>query len=312
MSHKVKRIVYVLIVLLLIGQPSLLNYCLASPSSAFQEEAGGIFDDWHVYRTNPAGLDGYLQEIYTSNEWPPANFRPLIVFESLGEYVDVAYSEGERIARQIPDISQRAEYVFRFVQLSIQYTSDSEQFKMGEYAQNADEVTRDILNNGIAFGDCEEFATTLAVMFLGAGLRAAIVDCPDHVGVVVYLPGYNKANVIFEIDGEAGWVWAEATGSGNKLGWFPEGQIQGPLLVYEVTAEPLTLWQEPVEEEVVSDDQPESTDKPEVIDENGPVPPPVSHAGPSFVSLLIPMIIMGGLIGFFVVLKVMKRKPRGL
>ena len=63
---------------------------------------------------------------------------------------------------------------------------------------------------------------------------------------------------------------------------------------------------------MISDDQPEIADKPEVIDENEPAPPPVSPTGPSLVSLLIPMIIMGGLIGFFVVLKLMKRKPRGL
>lgn len=304
-----KSVVYILLAFLFLGQPLLLSYCLASPSATFHEESGGIFDDWHINRTSSAGVDGYLQENYTSNEWPPAEFRPLIVFESLGEYADVAYNEGERIARQISDMSQRAEYVFQFVQMGTQYTSDSEQFKMADFAQNADEVIGNILNNGIAFGDCEEFATTLAVMFLGAGLRAAIVDCPGHVGVVVYLPGYTKANVIFEIEGEAGWVWAEATASSNKLGWFPEGQIQGPLLVYEVTAEPLPLWQKPVEEEPVAEEQPVIIDEPVATDENEPAPTPINPAGPGFISILIPVIILGGLIGFLVVFKLVRGKP---
>jgi len=41
------------------------------------------------------------------------------------------------------------------------------------------------------------------------GYRSAIVVCPRHVGIVVY----QRANVVFELYVEAGWIWAEATGN---------------------------------------------------------------------------------------------------
>ena len=221
--------------------------CLASPSSNLYYEGSEIFDEWHVFRTSPAGEDGYLGEIYTGPGWPPQHFRPVITFESLGEWADTAYNLGWEFAERYPDVHQRAEQIFYFVRDKVRYVPDSDQFGVSEFAQNADELANTIVEKGHSFGDCEDMAILLAVMYRGAGLRSALVDCPGHVGAMVYLPDYHRANVVFELDGESGWVWAEATGSTNPFGWFPQGQMEGPLLAYEISAEPISLWEQPAD-----------------------------------------------------------------
>ena len=59
----------------------------------------------------------------------------------------------------------------------------------------------------------------------------------DHTAALVYLPDYKKATVIFELEGEPGWVWAEATGKNNPLGWVPKELINAKLAAYEISAE---------------------------------------------------------------------------
>jgi hypothetical protein len=49
------------------------------------------------------------------------------------------------------------------------------QYPWGEYALNADEIVNITQTEGIAYGDCEEFAVLLAIMYLGASYRSAIV-----------------------------------------------------------------------------------------------------------------------------------------
>ena len=49
----------------------------------------------------------------------------------------------------------------------------------------------------------------MAVIYQEADYRSAIVVCPKHVSMVVY----QRANVVFELYVEAGWIWAEATGN---------------------------------------------------------------------------------------------------
>ena len=246
-----KLTVFLVVLVVVLVQVLPVSACFAWPSSDFYEEDGDIFDDWRVCRTSSIGEEGYLQEIYTDEGWPPASFWPALAFESLGEYIDTAYKLGEQFADKYPDYHQRAEKIFEYVRDRIQYTPDIDWWHMGEYAQNADEVANTIQESGIAYADCEEFATLLAVMYLGAGYRSAIVDCPRHVGVVVYLPDYQRANVVFELYGEPGWIWAEATAKTNPFGWFPQGQLEGTLLVYEISSEEhLDLCQPPDEEEL--------------------------------------------------------------
>ena len=208
------------------------GYASATPSSGFQEIDGEIFDDWGICRTRSSGNDGFYQVLGTT-------FRPIIAFESLGENAALAYSLGEQIADKYPDQLQRAEAVFYFVRNRVNYTPDIDQFGYEEFALNADELATVIDQNGIGYGDCEDSVALLAVMYQGAGFRSAIVVGSGHTATLVYLPDYKKATAFFELEGESGWVWAEATGRRNPLGWVAKEFIGVQLAAYEISAEEL-------------------------------------------------------------------------
>jgi len=203
----------------------------AVPSADFYQDQGEIFDDWDVCRTSAFGENGFFQA------FSETEFCPIIVAESLGENADSAYQIGQQLAKEYPNVHQRAEKIFAFARDKIRYTSDADQFGFKEFAQNADEVAATLEDEGFAYGDCEDYAVFLAVMCKGAGLRSAIVLAPNHAATLVYLPAYGKANRNLSIDGESGWVWAEATGGNNPLGWMPERFIGEKLGVYEVEDE---------------------------------------------------------------------------
>ncbi len=209
------------------------GYVMATPSPNFRETNGELFDVWGVSRTRAFGEDGFYQITETG-------FRPVIAFESLGVDTDLAYRLGEQIADKYPDPLQGAEAIFRFVRDRVIYTSDIDQFKYEEFAQNADELANTIDQDGIGYGDCEDSTVLLAVMYKGGGYRSAIVVGPGHTAALVYLPDYNKATISFELEGESGWVWAEATGKNNPLGWVPKNLIDANLAVYEIKEEIIT------------------------------------------------------------------------
>jgi hypothetical protein len=206
------------------------GYASASPSEGFNEINGDIFDDWEICRTRAFGDDGFYQISETT-------FRPVIVFESLGENAALAYSLGEQMADQYSDRFQRAEAIFSFVRDRVEYTSDIDQFDHEEFALNADELATSIDQNGVGYGDCEDSAVLLAVMYKGAGFRSAIVVGEEHTAALVYLPEYDEATAFFELDGEPGWIWAEATGKKNPLGWVPKEFINVELAAYEISEE---------------------------------------------------------------------------
>ncbi len=206
------------------------GYASASPSEGFHEINGDVFDDWEICRTRAFGEDGFYQLSETA-------FRPVIVFESLGENAALAYSLGEQIAVKYPDRLQRAEAVFSLVRDGVRYTSDIDQFDHEEFALNADELATSIDKNGVGYGDCEDSAVLLAVMYKGAGYRSAIVVGSEHTAALVYLPDYDKATAFFKLKGELGWVWAEATGRNNHLGWVPKEFINVKLAAYEISEE---------------------------------------------------------------------------
>jgi transglutaminase-like putative cysteine protease len=206
------------------------GYASASPSEGFHEVNGDVFDDWEICRTRAFGEDGFFQLSETA-------FRPVIVFESLGENTALAYSLGEQIATKYPDRLQRAEAVFSLVRDGVRYTSDIDQFDHEEFALNADELATSIDKNGVGYGDCEDSAVLLAVMYKGAGYRSAIVVGSEHTAALVYLPDYDKATAFFKLEGEPGWVWAEATGKNNHLGWVPKEFIDVKLAAYEISEE---------------------------------------------------------------------------
>ena len=202
----------------------------AFPSQGFHTRGVDILDDWEICRTRSYGEDGFYQLTRTG-------FRPVIVFESLGDQADAAYSLGKQIADKYPDPVQRAEAVFHFVRDRVEYTSDIDTLGSEEFAQNADELAVTIIEDGIGQGDCEDMTALLAVMYEAAGLRSAIVLPSGHTAALVYLPDYNEATVFFELGGEPGWVWAEATGRNNPLGWTPKEYFDTEIPAYEILAE---------------------------------------------------------------------------
>ena len=204
---------------------------LAISSTNFYQQGGEIFDDWDLCRTRAVGEDGFFQ-VYSETE-----FCPIILSESLGENADKAYQIGQQFAQDYPDIHQRAERIFTFARDKVRYSSDADQFGFQEFAQNADELATTIENKGFGYGDCEDYAILLAAMYKGAGFRSAIVLASDHAAALVYLPKYKKANQTLSINGESGWVWAEATGGNNPLAWMPERYIGERLVAYEVEDE---------------------------------------------------------------------------
>jgi len=201
---------------------------LAAPSEEFFEHGDRVYDSFGICRNHPTGEDGYMQILEVS-------FDPVIVRESLGGNIDVAWELGLKFAEKYPELNQRAEQIFYFVRNKVVYTSDIDEFGHEEFAQNADELAGDILENGAAAGDCEDVAILLAVIYKAAGLRSAIVLAPDHAATLVHLPDYNKASRILTLEGEAGWVWAEATGRTNHLGWFAPSFVNKPMVAREIS-----------------------------------------------------------------------------
>ena len=222
------------LIVVILAAVATAGYASAFPSAGFYERGGDILDDWEICRTKAFGEDGFYQITQTGGE---TRFRPVIAFQSLGEQANVAYSLGEQIANQYPDPLLRAEAVFRFVRDRVEYTPDIEQTGNEEFAQNADELAIAIVEDGIGYGDCEDMAVLLAVMYRAAGFRSAIVLPSGHTAVLVYLPEYNEATVFFELEGEPGWIWAEATGRNNPLGWAPKQYRNVKIATYEISAE---------------------------------------------------------------------------
>lgn len=224
------RRIGILIGLILLSGLLTAGYAWAAPSESFNEVNGDVFDDWEICRTRAFGEDGFYQESETT-------FRPVIAFESLGENAAMAYHLGEQFAEEYPDRIQRAEAIFSFVRDRVSYTTDIDQFDREEFAQNADELAAVIGGGGAGYGDCEDSAVLLAVMYKGAGYRSAIVVGEEHTAAIVYLPDYAKSPVIFALNGEPGWVWAEATGKNNPLGWTAKEFLDVKLAAYEITEE---------------------------------------------------------------------------
>jgi hypothetical protein len=227
------------LIVILLAAVATAGYASAFSSEGFYEKGGNIFDDWEICRTRALGEDGFYQITETG-------FRPVIAFQSLGEQANAAYSLGEQIAAKYPDPLQRAEVVFHLVRDRVEYTPDIDLNRSEEFAQNADELAIAIVEDGIGYGDCEDMAVLLAVVYKAAGFRSAIVLVPEHTAVLVYLPDYNKATAFFELESEPGWIWAEATGRNNPLGWVPERYLGTEIAAYEISAE-IPAYEIPVE-----------------------------------------------------------------
>jgi len=208
----------------------LVSPALAAPSQGFFERGDDIYDSFGISRNRSTGEDGFMQLSEDS-------FDPIIARESLGENIDVAWELGRDFAEKYPEPNQRARQIFYFVRNRVVYASDIDEFGHEEFAQNADELAEAILENGTAPGDCEDDAILLAVLYKAAGFRSAIVLAPGHAAALVHLPDYNKAARVFTLEGEEGWIWAEATGRTNALGWFAPSLVSEPMAARELSEE---------------------------------------------------------------------------
>jgi len=208
----------------------LVSQILAAPSEKFFQRGDEVYDSFDICRNRCTGEDGFMQLTEDS-------FYPIIVSESLGENIDVAWELGQTFSGKYPEPNQRAREIFNFVRNRVVYTSDMDEFGYQEFAQNADELAGAILKDGSSPGDCEDNAILLAVIYKAAGFRSAIVLTKGHAAALVYLPDYNKTARVLTLEGETGWVWAEATGSTNDLGWFAPSLVDEFMVARELSGE---------------------------------------------------------------------------
>lgn len=204
--------------------------CYASSSAGFHKIEGEKYDDWGICRTRAQGKENGFFQVREEG------FRPAIVFESLGERKNRAWELGRKFSKRYRG-ENCAERIFQYVRDRVAYTKDSVQFGNEEFARNADETAEEIDSRGSARGDCEDQAILLAVMFRAADFRSAVVLAPGHAATLVYMPKYPDANVRWKFKGKKGWIWAEATGRNNPLGWTPQKYKGSELLAYEIDGE---------------------------------------------------------------------------
>ena len=80
----------------------------------------------------------------------------------------------------------------------IAITSEREGVAQDEWAWNADEMAHAFNpTTGVtAIGDCEDMAFLCGTIYVGAGFDAAIVDAPDHVALLIWLPEFCNETII--------------------------------------------------------------------------------------------------------------------
>ena len=218
---------YIILFLLLCtsGIP-LIKTVSGLPASSFSQQNGDWYDNFGIDRNYYASPDGYL---------------PNLVSETLGENKEIAYSLGERFQDNYQSMTDRAVAILKYVQTWTEYGYDSDNvvrdgIAQEEWAWNADEMAHafDQTTGVKAIGDCEDLAFLCGTIYVGAGFDAAVVDAIDHVALLIWLPEFSNADYYWDInDGRgAGWIWVEATGSSNPLGWTPSDYEDGEWFAY--------------------------------------------------------------------------------
>jgi len=226
-----KRSIFLLTVFLLVvfllkevnGLPSGGSY----PPKFTKKADGDWYDTWGFDRNYYEGEHGYM---------------PNIAYETLGTNKELAYSIGEWFKANYASKTQRAVAILKYIQRWTDYGYDIDNVVMGgiaqrEWAWNADEMAHlfNTTTNTIALGDCEDMAFLGATIYIGAGFDAATVIAPGHAALLIWLPEYSNANYYWDIpnDGRGkGWIWVEATGERNPLGWTPTDFNDGDWTAY--------------------------------------------------------------------------------
>jgi hypothetical protein len=219
----------ILFSLLLILVISLTQTAKGIPASKFTLHGGDWYDNFGIDRNNYAGPHGYLPNLAT---------------ETLNENKELAYSIGQQFQDQYPSKVDRAVAILKYVQTWTEYGYDSDNFirngiPQDEWAQNADEFAHAFNENtGVkAIGDCEDMAFLCGTIYVGAGFDAAVVDATDHAALLIWLPEFSNANNYWDLPNDnrdSGWIWVEATGSSNPLGWTPPDFENGGWTAYPI------------------------------------------------------------------------------
>ena len=193
----------------------------------FAHRGGYWYDSFGLTRDYAEGIVGYIPGLFS---------------ETIGSNSELAYSIGMDFSNDYSNSNSRADAILSYVQHWTQYGYDEDNVVMGgktqsEWAWNADEMAHSIdVNKGItATGDCEDMAFLCETIYYGAGYETAIVDAPGHVALLIWLPDYPNANVYWDLFGDdkgAGWIWVEATGSENPVGWTPSDFFDGNWSAY--------------------------------------------------------------------------------
>jgi hypothetical protein len=217
------------------------------PASSFTFKDGDWYDNFGVNRNYYAGPHGFL---------------PNIAYETLDENKELAYGIGERFQDTYVSQTERAVAILKYVQTWTEYGYDSDNvirngIAQDEWAWNADEMAHAFNEvTGIkAVGDCEDMAFLCATIYVGAGFDAAVVDATEHAALLIWLPEFPNANNYWDIpnDGrDAGWIWVEATGKSNPLGWTPPDFEAGGWTAYPIGS--LEFIPEPVPSQPTSID----------------------------------------------------------
>ena len=182
----------------------------------FTYKNGYWYDSWNYNRNLYSGEDGYL---------------PNIAYESMGPHKDLAYKIGEWFEENYENKVERADAILNFVQHWTDYGFDEDNvFRNGiaqeEWAWNADEMAHmfNETTNLVAIGDCEDMSFLCVTIFIASKFDVAIIDAPGHVALLIWLPEYDNANYYWDLPNDGrdyGWIWIEATGEVNPVGWTP-------------------------------------------------------------------------------------------
>jgi hypothetical protein len=225
---------YLVLFLLLCGLAvALINTSRGFPASSFSQHSGDWYDNFGIDRNN-AGDNGQLP-----------GFLPNLASETLGNNKELAYSIGQSFLSNYQSETDRAEAILKYVQTWTEYGYDSDNFvrngvPQDEWAQNADEFAQAFnqATGVVAIGDCEDMAFLCGTIYVGAGFDAAVIDAPGHCALLIWLPEYSNANQYWDInDGRgSGWIWVEATGGSNPLGWTPPDFEDGAWTAYPINS----------------------------------------------------------------------------
>ncbi|MBM3291617.1 hypothetical protein FJY84_02950 [Candidatus Bathyarchaeota archaeon] len=224
----IKKKYFIILLLLIINLPKVNAYPSGNTTPpTFTFKQGFWYDSWGITRDSAEGAKGFI---------------PFMSSETLGENKELAFAIGERFRNSYSNDIAIADAILAYVQRWTEYGYDEDNVYMNrvaqeEWAWNADEMAHAFNENkGItAIGDCEDVAFLCLTIYDAAGIETAIVDAPGHCALLIWMPNYPNANIYWELSEDSrgpGWIWIEATGDDNTVGWTPSDFHDGNWKAY--------------------------------------------------------------------------------